>query len=453
MNKKRNSHKGSSFPGGFTWGAATAAYQIEGAWDEDGKGESIWDRFSHTPGMIETGESGDIAADHYHRWAQDVGLMQEMGIRAYRFSIAWTRLLPNGRGNVNRAGLDFYNRLVDALLEANIEPFITLYHWDLPQRLQEEGGWPARMVTPAFAEYADLVSRSLGDRVRHWMTLNEPHVSAFVGYLDGRHAPGHTDLHEALAASHHLLLAHGQAVPIIRHNCPDARVGIALDFRPQTPASPSAADRAAAWHAGGVINRWFLDPLAGRGYPEDMRRAYGDEMSFVQAGDLDEIGAPLDFLGLNYYFRNIARSNVIDEAENSPRTVVPNDEFTEMGWEVYPQGMVEMLAQVHFGYGFPAYYITENGAAIHDQVGPDGHVQDPMRVSYIRRHLKKVLEAITIGVPVQGYFVWSLLDNFEWAFGTSKRFGLIHVDYPTQQRTPKASAKWYQQVVSENAVE
>ena len=452
MNKKKNNDRASSFPDGFTWGAATAAYQIEGAWDEDGKGESIWDRFSHTPGMIVNEETGDVATDHYHRWSQDVGLMKEMGIMAYRFSIAWARVLPMGRGNVNRAGLDFYNRLVDALLEANIEPFVTLYHWDLPQQLQEEGGWPERRVTTAFVEYADLVSRSLGDRVRHWMTLNEPHVSAFVGYLDGQHAPGHTDLHEALAASHHLLLAHALAVPVIRANCPEARVGIALDYRPQTPASPSAADRIAAWHAGGVINRWFLDPLTGRGYPEDMRRAYHDEMIFIQPGDLDKIAAPLDFLGLNYYFRNIARSNVIDEAENSPRTVVPNDEFTEMGWEVYPQGMYEMLGQVHFGYGFPAYYITENGAAIRDQVGPDGQVEDPLRVAYIRRHLKKVLEAIAIGVPVQGYFVWSLLDNFEWNSGTSRRFGLIHVDYHTQQRTPKASAKWYQQVIGENAI-
>ena len=452
MNKRRNTHKTSSFPHGFTWGAATAAYQIEGAWDEDGKGESIWDRFSHTPGMIANGETGDIATDHYHRWSQDVGLMKEMGIMAYRFSIAWARLLPAGRGNVNRAGLDFYSRLVDALLEANIEPFVTLYHWDLPQRLQEEGGWPERRVANAFVEYADLVSHSLGDRVRNWMTLNEPHVSAFVGYLHGQHAPGHTDLHEALAASHYFLLAHGLAVPVIRANCPEARVGIALDFRPQTPASSSAADRAAAWHAGGVINRWFLDPLSGRGYPEDMRRAYHDEMGFIQPGDLDRIAAPLDFLGLNYYFRNIARSNAIDEAENSPRTAVPNDEFTEMGWEVYPQGVYEMLGQVHFGYGFPAYYITENGAAIRDQVGPDGQVEDPIRVAYIRRHLKKVLEAITIGVPVQGYFVWSLLDNFEWTHGTSKRFGLVYVDYQTLQRTPKASAKWYQQVIAENAI-
>ena len=452
MNKKKNSTK-LSFPNDFTWGAATAAYQIEGAWNEDGKSESIWDRFSHTPGKIKNGETGDVACDHYHRWLQDVALMKELGLKAYRFSIAWTRVLPNGRGVVNQAGLDFYNRLVDALLKANIEPYITLYHWDLPQRLQDEGGWPARTVAAAFSELTDVVTRSLGDRVKKWMTINEPHVSAFVGYLEGTHAPGHTDLHEALAASHHLLLAHGQAVHIIRGNSPGAQVGIALDYRPQTPASPSAADRAAAWYEGGIINRWFLDPISGRGYPEDMRRAYNDEMKFIQTGDLERIATPLDFLGLNYYFRNIARSSLISESENEPRTVVPDEEVTEMGWGVYPEGMYEMLGQIHFGYGFPAYYITENGAAYPDQVGLDGKVEDQARISYIKRHLNKVHEALAVGIPVRGYFVWSLLDNFEWAFGTSKRFGLIYVDYQTQKRIFKASAKWYQQVIRENAIE
>ena len=452
MNKIGNRARSSTFPENFTWGAATAAYQVEGAWNEDGKGESIWDRFSHTPGKIATGETGDVACDHYHRWSEDVDLMQAMDLNAYRFSIAWTRILPKGRGELNQRGLDFYSRLVDALLEAKIEPFVTLYHWDLPERLQEEGGWPTRLVANAFAEYAHLVSRALGDRVKHWMTINEPHVSAFIGYLEGLHAPGHTDLHEALASSHHLLLAHGLAVPIIRSNSPDAQVGIALDYRPQTPASPSAADRAAAWHEGGLINRWFLDPITGRGYPEDLRRAYGDEMSFVQSGDLDEISTPLDFLGLNYYFRNVARSSLMPESDNLPRTVFPNDEITEMGWEVYPEGMYEMLGQLHFGYNFPALYITENGAAYPDQVGPQRQVDDRDRISYIARHLERVGQAIAIGVPVRGYFVWSLLDNFEWAFGTSKRFGLVHVDFRTQQRTLKASARWYQRVVRENSI-
>jgi beta-glucosidase len=309
------------------------------------------------------------------------------------------------------------------------------------------------MTVTAFCEYADLMSRRLGDRVKHWMTLNEPHVSAIVGYREGAHSPGHTDPHEALAASHHLLLAHGLAVPIMRSNSPDAQVGIALDYRPQTPASPSAADRANAWYEGGIINRWFFDPIAGRGYPEDMRRAYGDEMSFIQRGDLDTIAEPVDFIGLNYYFRNIARSNLIGESENSPRTTAPDQEVTEMGWGVYPEGMYEMLGQLHFGYNLPAYYITENGAAYRDRVNSDGQVDDPARISYIRRHLERVHQAIAIGIPVRGYFVWSLLDNFEWTFGTSKRFGLVHVDFRTQKRTPKASAKWYQKVIRENAID
>jgi beta-glucosidase len=442
-----------SFPDDFTWGAATAAYQIEGAWNEDGKGESIWNRFTHTPGKIETGETGDVACDHYHCWPQDISLMQDIGVGAYRFSIAWARILPEGRGRVNPAGLDFYDRLVDTLLGKGIKPFVTLYHWDLPQRLQDEGGWPARAVVDAFAEYALAVGRSLGDRVKDWMTLNEPHVSAIVGYLDGHHAPGHTNLGEALAASHHLLLAHGRAIPILRATSPGARVGIALDYRPQTPASPSVADRAAAWSEGGVINRWFLDPLAGRGYPEDMRSGYGEGMSFVRDGDMEKIGAPLDFLGLNYYFRNIARSSSVEESENLPRGVRPNDECTEMGWEVYPEGMFEMLGQVHFGYHFPAIYVTENGAAYADQVDPDGQVNDLPRISYIRRHLRQMQRAMAIGVPVRGYFVWSLLDNFEWALGTSRRFGLIYVDYASQRRTIKASGRWYQRVIRGNAVD
>jgi beta-glucosidase len=441
-----------TFPNGFTWGAGTAAYQVEGAWNEDGKGESIWDRFSHTPGKIETGETGDVACDHFHRWEEDVQLMKDIGLQAYRFSIAWPRIFPTGRGKVNQAGLDFYSRLVDALLAANIEPFVTLYHWDLPQALQDQGGWPARSVVEAFAEYAQLVSRSLGDRVKQWMTLNEPHVSALVGHLYGRHAPGHTDIHEAVACSHHLLLAHGLAVPLIRANSRGAHVGIALDFRPQTPASPSAADRAAAWHEGGVINRWFLDPISARGYPEDMRRAYGDEMRFVQDGDLECIAAPLDFLGVNYYFRNIARSSAISEPRNMPRSVLPNVEITEMGWEVYPEGLLNTLGELHFAYDFPALYVTENGAAYRDQVGPGGQVQDPHRISYIKRHLEKVHQAISIGIPVHGYFAWSLLDNFEWSYGTSKRFGLVRVDFETQARIPKASAKWYQTVIRENAI-
>ncbi len=440
-------------PQGFTWGAATAAYQIEGAWNEDGKGESIWDRFSHTPQSIETGETGDIACDHYHRWREDVRLMQAIGLQAYRFSISWSRILPKGRGAINIRGLDFYSKLVDELLEAGIEPFVTLYHWDLPQGLQDEGGWPARSTAEAFGEYAAAVGRHLGDRVKKWMTLNEPHVSAVVGYLEGRHAPGHTNLREALSASHHLLLAHGLALPILRGASSGSQVGIALDYRPQTPASPSAADRAAAWREGGLINRWFLDPLAGRGYPEDLRRAYDDEMPYVQSGDLLQIAGRIDFLGLNYYFRNIARSSAEPDQSNLPVQAVVNPEVTEMGWEVYPEGMFQMLGEVHFGYGFPAYYITENGAAYPDTVDKTGTVLDQNRISYIKRHLRQLAAAMAMGVPVRGYFAWSLMDNFEWAFGTSKRFGLIHVDYATQRRTIKASGHWYRSIIQHNAID
>ena len=442
------------FPKNFVWGAATASYQIEGAWDEDGKGENIWDRFSHTPGNVQDGDTGDVACDHYHRWREDIGLMKELGLKAYRFSIAWPRIFPNGRGEVNQAGIDFYSQLVDALLKAEIEPCVTLYHWDLPQAIQDEGGWPARMSVDAFLEYADVVSRALGDRVKNWITFNEPFVSAFVGYEEGRHAPGVKDLHAAIAASHHLLLSHGLAVPIIRKNSPDASVGITLNLTPQEPASPSAADREAAVWRDGYINRWFLDPLIGRGYPQDMVNAFGSGMEFVQNGDLETIAVPIDFLGVNYYARGINRSTKISEEENAPRIVFPNEEHTEMGWEVYPEGIYKTLGRLYFDYAFPAIYITENGAAFVDEVNADGRqVDDPARLSYIRRHLQQVHRAIEIGVPVKGYFAWSLLDNFEWAFGYSKRFGLIYVDYETQQRIPKSSAKWYGQVTRANSVE
>jgi beta-glucosidase len=361
-------------------------------------------------------------------------------------------LLPEGRGSVNQPGLDFYDRLVDGLLEADIEPFVTLYHWDLPQHLQDQGGWPARATADAFVEYADWASRRLGDRVTHWMTLNEPFVSAIVGYLEGRHAPGHVDLDEALAAAHHLLLAHGWAVPVIRSNSPGAQVGIALNLHPQTPASSSAADRAAAWQADGIVNRWFLDPLSARGYPADMVAHYGHPMDFVQTHDLEAIATPLDFLGVNYYTRGIARSSVVPEARNAPRTVFPGPEHTEMGWEVYPEGLYQLLGRVHFDYQFPSLYVTENGVAYPDQIGPDGQVDDPRRVAYLKAHFSQAARAIAAGVPLQGTFVWSLMDNFEWAHGYSKRFGVIFIDFPTQRRTLKTSAQWYRRVIAANAV-
>ena len=441
------------FPKDFIWGAATASYQVEGAWDEDGKGESIWDRFSHTPGKVENGDTGDVACDHYHRWRDDVALMKELGLNAYRFSVAWPRILPDGRGEVNQAGLDFYNQLVDALLEVGIEPYVTLYHWDLPQLLQDEGGWPVRGIVDDFTEYADVVSRALGDRVQKWTTLNEPWVSAFVGYRMGHHAPGHINQDKAIAASHHLLFSHGRAGPVIRANCPDADVGITLNLSPQEPASPSVADRKASTWVDGYINRFFLDPLVGRGYPRDMINSFGNAMEFVQPGDMDAIAVPVDFLGVNYYSRGIARSDKISEEENEPRTVFRGDEITEMDWEVYPPGLYNILGRLHFDYNFPVLYITENGAAFPDEVGTDGEVDDPARLSYIERHLTMVHKAIQIGVPVEGYFAWSLLDNFEWAFGYSKRFGIVYVDFQTQQRILKSSAKWYRKVILDNELE
>lgn len=440
------------FPPGFLWGAATASYQIEGAWREDGKSESIWDRFAHTPGRISDGSTGDVACDHYHRWRDDIALMRELGLQAYRFSVGWPRVLPDGSGKVNQAGLDFYSRLTDGLLEAGIEPWVTLYHWDLPQTLQDRGGWTARLVAQAFVEYTDAVTRRLGDRVKNWITLNEPWCSSILSYDIGLHAPGHHDQGEALAAAHHLLLAHGWAMPVIRRNSPGCRAGITLNLSPQTPASPSEADALAARLEDGKFNRWFLDPLSGRGYPQDVIEANRQEMAFVRAGDLAAIAAPQDFLGVNYYMRNIIRSEAIPERQNERRTVAPNPELTEMGWEVYPEGLYELLTRLKADYGFPAYYITENGAAYADQVGADGQVDDPRRIAYLRDHFIQAARAISAGVPLRGYFVWSLLDNFEWSFGYTKRFGLIYTDYATQQRIPKTSARWYGRVIAENAV-
>jgi beta-glucosidase len=440
------------FPDEFIWGVATSSYQIEGAWDEDGKGESIWDRFCHKPGNIHNNDTGDIACDHYHRWLEDVHLMEELGIPAYRFSISWPRIFPKGTGVVNQAGLDFYNGLVDALLEADIVPYVNLYHWELPQALQDQGGWPARATAEAFAAYAHTMSRSLGDRVRHWMTLNEPFVSAYIGYLEGRHAPGHRDLDEMVAASHHLLLAHGWAVQAIRSNVSQADVAIVLNMHPVHPASPSEADRRAARLQDGALNRWYLDALSGRGYPQDMLDEYGREMSCIEEGDMQTIVAPIDYLGVNYYTRNIARSDEIPEDQNEPRTINPTKEVTEMGWEIYPEGLYEVVERIHKDYKFQAVMITENGAAFDDHKNPDGEVEDADRIQYLSAHLREALRAIRAGIPLRGYFAWSLLDNFEWAHGYSKRFGLIYVDYETLERTPKQSAHWYSRVISNNGL-
>jgi beta-glucosidase len=449
------------FPPNFVWGSATSAYQIEGGAHEDGRGESIWDRFARTPSKVEDGSNGDVACDHYHRWKTDLALMRDLNLNAYRFSIAWPRILPNGRGLENAHGLDFYDRLVDGLLERRIEPYATLYHWDLPQALQDEGGWANRATAEAFAAYADIVSRRLGDRVKRWITHNEPWCTSVLGYQTGRHAPGLRDGAIALAASHHLLLSHGWAVPLLRANSPGAEVGITLNLTPTLPASPSAEDYEAYRHQDGHCNRWFLDPLYRAQYPADMIADYIDRghisargFGVVRPGDMRAIAVPCDFLGVNYYNRTVARSDRIPEEKNHRRTVflTPESEWTEMGWEVYPEGLFQILTRVTFEYGVPKMYVTENGASYSQGPDRDGRVADVKRVRFVRDHLLAAKRAIDAGVPLAGYFVWSLLDNFEWERGYTQRFGITWVDYETQARIPKDCAHWYKRVIADNAV-
>ncbi len=445
------------FPRSFIWGAATASYQIEGAWNEDGKGLSIWDTFSHNPGMVTNGDSGDVADDHYHRWKDDVALMKQLGLKAYRFSISWSRVLPDGEGRVNEAGLGFYDRLVDELLDNDILPFVTLYHWDLPQALQDKGGWGARAITETFACYTEVIADRLGDRVKHWITLNEPHVFAYAGHYHGVHAPGMRDLQLANQVSHHALLAHGRAVGILRALSPDAQVGITLNLSLPYPASTLPADRLAARIADGQLNRWFLDPVFGRGYPADMLEFYGEDAPEIEPGDLEVIGTPTDFLGINYYSNRFARAVSADVNGFGVGRLKPEEmveagyELTEMSWPIMPDGLRELLVDITRRYGPRAIYITENGAAFEDIV-EDGAVHDVRRVQYLKEHFAAARRAISDGVPLRGYFVWSLMDNFEWAHGYDKRFGIIHVDYETQQRIPKDSAFYLSQVIQENRV-
>ncbi|MDW7981639.1 MAG: GH1 family beta-glucosidase [Thermomicrobium sp.] len=443
------------FPDGFLWGTATAAYQIEGGARDDGRGLSIWDTFSHTPGKTFQGHTGDVACDHYHRWSEDVRLLQQLGAPAYRFSIAWPRILPDGVGAVNERGLDFYDRLVDALLAVGITPFVTLYHWDLPQALQDRGGWGERATAEAFAAYADVVVRRLGDRVRHWITHNEPWVVAYLGHYQGVHAPGIQDLATAVRVSHHLLLSHGLATQAIRAASADARVGITLNLSPVHPASEQESDRAAAQRFDGLLNRWFLDPVFGRGYPSDIRESLAPYYEPPEQ-DAVTIAQPLDFLGVNYYAPAFVMA--ADGAEPLGIRALTAEELrargydlTEMGWPVVPEGLEELLVRLHRDYRPATVYVTENGAAYPDELVA-GVVQDDRRIAYLAAHFAAAQRAIAAGVPLQGYFVWSLLDNFEWAHGYSKRFGIVYVDYETLARIPKASFQWYRQVVADNAL-
>jgi beta-glucosidase len=445
-------------PAGFVLGAATAAYQIEGAAGAGGRGPSIWDTYAHTPGRVLGGDHGDVAIDHYHRYREDVALMAELGLPAYRFSISWPRVQPAGRGAINAEGLAFYDRLVDELLAHGIEPWPTLYHWDLPQPLEDAGGWPERDTAERFADYAIAVHHRLADRVAHWTTLNEPWCSAFLGYGSGVHAPGRTDGVAAIRAAHHLLLGHGLAAEAI------GTAGITINLYAVSPATRSAADADAARRIDGLQNRFLLDPLLRGSYPVDVVEDLEPVTDFghVRDGDLAVISTPLDALGVNYYSRHVvgASANGADGhtgpagAGASPWIGSPEVGFarsglpvTAMGWEIDPAGLTEVLVRLHREYPAVPLYVTENGAAFDDRPGPDGTVDDPDRVAYLDGHLRACADAVAAGVPLRGYFCWSLFDNFEWSWGYARRFGLVYVDFPTQRRTPKASAYWYSALI------
>ena len=441
------------FPADFRWGTATSAYQVEGAVDVDGRGESIWDRFCTRPGAVENGDTGEVACDQYRRIDQDIALMADLGLNAHRFSLAWPRIVPEGTGRVERRGLDHYDRLVDTLLAHGIQPLVTLYHWDLPQPLQDRGGWRNRDTAAHFAEYAAVCFDTLGDRVRDWVTVNEPWVVGVLGHQLGLHAPGEQDVAGSVRAMHHLLLGHGLAVRALRaagHTA--ARAGIAHALYPHTPASDSAADRAAAHASDGYVNRWFLDPVHGRGYPADMRahweRVVGP-LDFVRDGDLDTIAAGSDFIGVNYYTRRIVSARPGDGPwpwrVEPGRPGVPR---TDLNWEIVPDDLTALLLRLHRDHPGVPLLVTENGAVINDGPGEDGRVHDTRRVDFLHAHLAAVHRALAAGAPVEGYYHWSLIDNFEWAMGYRPRFGLVHVDRRTQRRTVKDSGHYYARVAT-----
>ncbi|MFE9097343.1 GH1 family beta-glucosidase [Streptomyces sp. NPDC007264] len=435
-----------ALPHDFLWGTATSAYQIEGAVTEDGRSPSIWDTFSHTPGKTAGGEHGDVACDHYHRWREDIGLMQRLGTDGYRLSIAWPRVVPGGEGEVNPKGLAFYDRLIDALLEAGITPSVTLYHWDLPQVLQDRGGWPERATAEHFAAYAAVVAERLGDRVAHWATLNEPLCSAWIGHLEGTMAPGLTDLTAAVRASYHLLLGHGLAAQAVRAAAPAAEIGIVNNLSTVHAATDRPEDAAAARRMDGHVNRWWLDPVHGRGFPADMREVYGVELP-ERPGDAETIAAPLDWLGLNYYFPAAVTDDPAGPAPRVRSVRRPGVPRTGMDWEIDAGGITTLLLRLTHEYGARKLYVTENGSAFPDAVRADGTVDDPERREYLERHLAACAAAARQGAPLAGYFAWSLLDNFEWAYGYDKRFGLVHVDFRTQRRTVKGSGHRYADIV------
>ncbi len=457
-----------TFPQDFLWGSATAAFQIEGATEEDGRTDSIWDEFCRIPGAVIDGDDGEVADDHYHRYREDVALMRRLNLQSYRFSVAWPRVRPDG-GSVNPAGLAFYDRLVDELLAAEILPWVTLYHWDLPQALELRGGWTNRETVDRFVDYALTVHEALSDRVSTWTTLNEPWCSAFLGYTGGQHAPGRQEEGAGLVAAHHLLLGHGRVVQELRHRQPEARLGLTLNLTHAEPADPAdTADVDAARRIDGLHNRTFLDPLFRGSYPEDVLAdtAHLGWQDAIHPGDLEVISTPMDVLGVNYYHGNEVSGHPTehpvgqgqeqpDRRTCSPFVAAGHVTFpsrglptTDMGWEVQPWGLHDLLVSIDGAYELPRLYITENGAAYDDVRDPDGQVRDADRVEYLDAHLRQLRRAMDAGVDVGGYFVWSLLDNFEWAYGYSKRFGIVYVDYETMERVPKASARWYAAVAA-----
>ena len=435
------------FPPNFLWGAATASYQIEGAWNADGKGESIWDRFSHTPNKVTNDDTGDIACDHYHRFQDDIALMRQLGLKAYRFSVSWTRVLPAGKGAVNTLGLDFYERLVDALCAANIEPFLTLHHWDYPQALYENGGWTNRDNLSYFADYSAIMVKRLSDRVKSWTTFNEPGVIAWDGYLSGEHAPGEQNKAIAAQVTHNLMVAHGLAVQAVRAANPKLDVGIVLNLWGADPASDDPADVAAADLAWNRSETAFLHPIfLGYYHPEFERVLQAENISMdIKSGDMALISQQLDFLGVNFYSRNLISAAQKFDA-------VPGSEYTEMGWEVYAPALRRLLNRINKDYELPPIYITENGAAFKDEISADGKIHDERRLDYLKNHFIQTRLAMQDGVDVRGYFVWSLMDNFEWGEGFTKRFGIIRVDYETQKRTIKDSGEWYAKLISSNTI-
>ncbi len=441
------------FPQPFLWGCATAAYQIEGSPLADGAGASIWQRFSHTPGMTRNGDTGDVACDHYRRWREDIALMREIGLNAYRFSISWSRVLPEGKGRVNQAGIDFYSRLVDGLLEAGIEPMATLYHWDLPAALDDRGGWLNPDIADWFADYGALMFGALDGRVKKWATLNEPWVITDGGYLHGALAPGHRSRYEAPIASHQLMRAHGRAVQAYRAEGRH-EIGLVVNIEPKYPASDSAADRAATQRDDAYMNRQYLDPALLGHYPEEMREIFGDAWPDWPAEDFALIRQPIDFVGLNWYTRGVIRHDDSHYPLKASRVMQAGATYTDVGWEVYPQGFTDTLLWLKQRYGDLPIYITENGAAFYDPpVSENGVIHDPLRVDYFRKHLAALREAIAQGVDVRGYFAWSLLDNLEWSLGYSKRFGIVHVDFQSQTRTLKDSARYYQGVIASHGAD